>query len=71
MPALPPRPAKPAPPPPPLSKDALTGSVPLRSFGQLKQLWVAKVEGPTEGGEAPPDSAPGAPPEPPPSNPET
>ena len=33
------------PPPPPLSKDALTGNVPLRSFGQLKQLWQARVEG--------------------------
>ncbi|GAC1468093.1 MAG: hypothetical protein NVSMB9_10400 [Isosphaeraceae bacterium] len=40
------RPSKPAPPPPPLSKDVLAGNVPLRSFGQLKQLWQAKVEGP-------------------------
>lgn len=39
------RPSKPAPPPPPLSKDALAGSVPLRSFGQLKQLWQAKTTG--------------------------
>ncbi len=39
-----PRPSKPTPPPPPLSKDALSGSVPLRSFGQLKQLWQARVE---------------------------
>jgi uncharacterized protein len=38
------KPAKPAPPPPPLSKDALSGSVPLRTFGQLKQLWQARVE---------------------------
>ena len=37
---------KPAPPPPPLSKDALSGSVPLRTFGQLKQLWQART---TEG----------------------
>ena len=41
-PVVPPKPAKPLPPPPPLSKDALAGSVPLRSFGQLKQLWQAK-----------------------------
>jgi uncharacterized protein len=27
-----------------LSKEALTGSVPLRTFGQLKQLWQARVE---------------------------
>ena len=38
-------PSKPAPPPPPLSKEALTGNVPLRTFGQLKQLWQARVEG--------------------------
>ena len=47
----PPRPPartnRPGPPPPPLSKDALAGNVPLRTFGQLKQLWEAKVEGPT------------------------
>ncbi|SIO44044.1 uncharacterized protein SAMN05444166_4743 [Singulisphaera sp. GP187] len=48
-PTLPPRPAKPALPPPPLSKDALAGSVPLRSFGQLKQLWQARVDEPVEG----------------------
>lgn len=48
-PTQPPRPAKPAPPPPPLSKDALAGSVPLRSFGQLKQLWQARVDEPVEG----------------------
>jgi uncharacterized protein len=38
------KPSKPAPPPPPLSKDALTGNVPLRTFGQLKQLWQARTE---------------------------
>ncbi len=38
------RPSRPAPPPPPLSKDALAGNVPLRTFGQLKQLWEARVE---------------------------
>ncbi len=57
---LPPIKAKPAPPAPPLSKDALTGSVPLRSFGQLKQLWQAKVEpgdeGPGSSEQAPPPS---------------
>ena len=74
MPSVPPKPAKPAPPPPPLSKDALTGSVPLRSFGQLKQLWTAKVEGSPEGeGGQPAESAPApaTPPEPPASNPES
>ncbi len=65
VPALPPKPAKPAPPPPPLSKDALTGSVPLRSFGQLKQLWTAKVEGEPEPGGPAPSSPPEAPAEPP------
>ena len=40
------RPSRPAPPPPPLSKDALAGNVPLRTFGQLKQLWEARVEEP-------------------------
>ncbi len=40
------RPSRPAPPPPPLSKDALAGTVPLRTFGQLKQLWEARVEEP-------------------------
>ena len=57
------RPNKPAPPPPPLSKDALAGSVPLRTFGQLKQLWQAREsdtdEVPTDA--PPPDQA--APPE--------
>ena len=42
--ASPGRPYRPAPPPPPLSKDALAGNVPLRTFGQLKQLWEARVE---------------------------
>jgi protein Tex len=69
-----PRPAKPAPPPPPLSKDALTGSVPLRSFGQLKQLWVARVEGEPEPGEegqgsSPQNPAPSPPPGPAPPSP--
>ena len=40
------RPSPPGPPPPPLSKDALAGNVPLRTFGQLKQLWEARAEGP-------------------------
>jgi protein Tex len=31
-----------------LSKDALAGNVPLRTFGQLKQLWEARTEGPDE-----------------------
>ncbi len=42
------RPSRPSPPPPPLSKDALAGNVPLRTFGQLKQLWEARSEGPPE-----------------------
>jgi hypothetical protein len=37
------RPSKPAPPPPPLTKEALEGNVPLRTFGQLKQLWAART----------------------------
>ena len=45
-PPAPAKPNKPAPPPPPLSKDALTGSVPLRTFGQLKQLFEARVKEP-------------------------
>lgn len=48
-PAVAPKPPKPDGPPPPLSKDALTGSVPLRSFGQLKQLYQARDEPGTEG----------------------
>jgi uncharacterized protein len=68
-----PRPSKPAPPPPPLSKDALSGSVPLRSFGQLKQLWQARVEEPTgPNADAPAPAAPPEPspePAPPPANP--
>jgi uncharacterized protein len=68
------RPAKPAPPPPPLSKDALSGSVPLRTFGQLKQLWQARTsegqpveqaESPAEKAETPtPEPEPAAPPAP-------
>ena len=53
---MPVKPAKPAPPPPPLSKDALTGSVPLRSFGQLKQLWQARDEPGEEGQQGGPPS---------------
>ncbi len=62
-PAMPVKPSRPAPPPPPLSKEALTGGVPLRSFGQLKQLWQAKVEEPEPGEPgAPPESQGQAPP---------
>jgi uncharacterized protein len=60
----PPKPSKPAPPPPPLSKEAITGSVPLRSFGQLKQLFDTRskeeidadnaAKSAPEGGETPP-----------------
>ncbi len=52
-PAGPPR--RPGPPPPPLSKDALAGNVPLRTFGQLKQLWQARTEGPGPDESGPPD----------------
>ncbi len=50
--------------PTPLSRDALTGSVPLRTFGQLKQLFEARVEPgdePSESqsqSEAPPQGEP-------------
>jgi protein Tex len=71
------RPRRPSPPPPPLSKDALAGNVPLRTFGQLKQLWEAKVEPkpgelPGSAGEAP-GPMPAVPPassEAPPSHPQ-
>jgi uncharacterized protein len=46
LPPRPPRPSRTSTPPPPLSKDALAGNVPLRTFGQLKQLWAARSEGP-------------------------
>jgi len=49
-----PKPPKPASPPPPLSTDAVQGKVPLRTFGQLKQLWQTRDDGP-EG--APPEGA--------------
>ncbi len=72
------RPSKPAPPPPPLSKDALSGSVPLRTFGQLKQLWQARTtDGPTdepasasEPSAEPPLQTPPTPPQPPADVPE-
>ncbi len=38
-----PAPRKSSAPLPPLSQEALTGSTPLRSFGQLKQLWQART----------------------------
>jgi uncharacterized protein len=52
------RPSKPAPPPPPLTKEALEGNVPLRTFGQLKQLWSARTDDPAESQGGPPSSAP-------------
>jgi protein Tex len=58
-----PRPAakpKPAPPPPPLSKDALSGSVPLRTFGQLKQLFEARARGPESESDQPAGDQPAA-----------
>ena len=62
-PAPPSRPSRPSPPPPPLSKEALTGSVPLRTFGQLKQLWEARVE-PGDEPQASPPTRHGPPPAP-------
>ena len=61
---MPPKPAKPAPPPPPLSKEAITGSVPLRSFGQLKQLFDTRTGDEPEPGkpEGPPAEKPPEPP---------
>ncbi len=44
------RPHRPSPPPPPLSDEARAGKTPLRTFGQLKQLWE------TRSGDAPPGS---------------
>ena len=41
-------PRRPAAPPPPLSKEALEGNVPLRTFGQLKQLWEARTDEPDD-----------------------
>ena len=67
--ATPAKPNKPAPPPPPLTKDALTGSTPLRTFGQLKQLFEARTQTPEEEAaeaaaarEARPDQSESAPP---------
>ncbi len=51
------RPSRPSAPPPPLSKDALAGNVPLRTFGQLKQLWQARTEGPPDAPDAPQPAA--------------
>jgi uncharacterized protein len=44
------RPHRPSPPPPPLSDEARAGKTPLRTFGQLKQLWE------TRSGDLPPGS---------------
>src|SRR5262249_43600073 len=61
------RPPRRPPPPPPPSKDALPGNVPLRTFGQLKQLFEerGKEDEPanTGAGEpaSPPSSTPPAP----------
>jgi uncharacterized protein len=50
------RPHRPSPPPPPLSDEAKAGKTPLRTFGQLKQLWETRTDlppGPAqEGGTA-------------------
>lgn len=46
------RPSRPSPPPPPLSKDALSGNVPLRTLGQLKQFWEARTQREAQTSEA-------------------
>ncbi len=51
-------PRRPAAPPPPLSKEALEGNVPLRTFGQLKQLWEARTDEPEDSTVDPSASAP-------------
>ncbi len=53
------RPRRAAAPPPPLSKEALQGDVPLRTFGQLKQLWEARTDEPDDQnpGSAVPESS--------------
>jgi protein Tex len=48
------RPHRPSPPPPPLSDEARAGKTPLRTFGQLKQLWE------TRSGDLPPGQEAGA-----------
>jgi uncharacterized protein len=60
----PPRPSRPGPPPPPLSKDALSGNIPLRTFGQLKQLWEARVDSPEQEAPEHPGNSHGSNPEP-------
>jgi len=52
------RPHRPSPPPPPLSEEARAGKTPLRTFGQLKQLWETRSDlppgqeaGPAESGD--------------------
>ncbi len=56
------RPSRPLPPPPPLTKDAIEGNVPLRTFGQLKQLWAARSSDEEQGqggtGPSAPQAAP-------------
>ncbi len=42
------RPHRPSPPPPPLSEEARAGKTPLRTFGQLKQLWETRSDAPPE-----------------------
>jgi uncharacterized protein len=65
---VPPKPSKPAPPPPPLSKEAITGRVALRSFGQLKQLFDTRSSEEIEADNAKKSASE---PETPPSTPES
>ena len=44
------RPHRPSPPPPPLSEEARAGKTPLRTFGQLKQLWETRERPPSRPG---------------------
>jgi len=52
------RPAKPSEPSKPLSEKEITGAVPLRSFGQLKQFFQTREPGTGEADAAKPDTPP-------------
>jgi uncharacterized protein len=50
------RPHRPSPPPPPLSEEARAGKTPLRTFGQLKQLWETRSDLPPGQEGIPPET---------------
>jgi uncharacterized protein len=58
---VPSKPSKPAPPPPPLKKEEVAGAVPLRSFGQLKQLFETRSQPEGEGESKPAEGSPETP----------